>query len=438
MAQNYNDVTQKKLSKVEIGGQVRYLKDAAVRAILDTYGNVVTHNMASSISDGTTGVIATAKQVKDYVDAQVGSINKFDVQVYDKLPTATKDTMFILALVADESAEAGSYVEYITIRSKTAEAADYTYAWEQIGSTKTDLSGYVKKTQKVAGIDLQDDITVTELSGSTALNLKALSHKDNASGTVSTVDSITMDAVTVEGNATVTTTTTAMTSSGNFTPKGSVTGTVVPTGTVATTVATTDTAATITRGDYTPEGAVSVTLGGATFNQITGVGTQASFTEGKFTPASITKTDNTFAKTGITATVSADDDELLVFSAAQTGTATQITAFSGGSKTADTFTANTLPTMKSNTVSVSTASFTGVKAESLKVTGVNYQKPSGATSTFTGNAKGDAVTATFSGTQGSVSVSGNYEKADATAAYSSSVTPTVKSITRTNKTVTVQ
>lgn len=439
MAQNYNDAAQKKLSKVEIGGQVRYLKDAAVRAILDTYGDVVTHNVASTISDTATGAIATAKQVKDYVDAQVGSINKFDVQIYTELPTASKDTMYILALVADTKAEAGTYVEYITIRTKaTADSADYTYNWEQIGSTKTDLSGYVEKTQKVAGIDLQDDITVEELSGASALNLKALAHKDSASGSVSTVDTIAMNDVTVAGNATVTTTATPITSSGNFTPAGTVAGTVVPTGTVSTTVSTTDTSASLSTEDYTPTGSVSVTLGGATFNAITGVGSAASFTEGAFTPASITKTDGTFAKSGITASISTNDDELLVFSDAQTGTATQITAFNGGSKAADKFTANTLPTMTPNTVSVSTASFTGTKAEGLKVTDVTYKRASSASSTFTGNAKGDTIKATFAGTQGAVSVAGSYDKADTKAAYSSTVTPTVKTYNRTNKTVTVQ
>lgn len=57
---------------------------------------------------------------------------------------------------------------------------DSSHRLEEIGDTQIDLSDYVKKTTKIAGVDLENDITVEELS--TALNLKALSHKDSVSG----------------------------------------------------------------------------------------------------------------------------------------------------------------------------------------------------------------------------------------------------------------
>ena len=51
------------LSKVKIGSQVYYVKDADVRALLDTYGDIVTYNVEATLSDGNkipTGAAVTA------------------------------------------------------------------------------------------------------------------------------------------------------------------------------------------------------------------------------------------------------------------------------------------------------------------------------------------------------------------------------------------
>lgn len=40
------------------------------------------------------------------------------------------------------------------------------------GESSIDLSGYVQKTQTIAGIDLQDDITENELSDALGVNTK--------------------------------------------------------------------------------------------------------------------------------------------------------------------------------------------------------------------------------------------------------------------------
>lgn len=438
MANTYSDASKKLISKIQINGETRYVKDAAVRALLDTYGDVVTHNIASAISDGD-GKIATAATVKEYVDSQVGAINKFDVQKYATLPTASASTMYILALVEDATAKSGACAEYITIRTNTAEEGQdpvYTYAWEKIGTTEADLTDYVKKTTTIAGVDLQDNITKDEMN--TALDIKSLGHKDSASGTVSTVDEIAMNEMTVAGNAAVTTTETDIASTGTFTAAGTVAGTVVPTGTVAVNLSQTGTAATLTKGDYTPAGDVSVTLSGATFNKITSVGTLPTYTPAEYTAPSVNESKSLFATEGVTADIDETDDELLVIAAASTTNALTGTGFNAGSLTKATYSAGTLPTMEENTVGVATSTFTGEKSEGLAVTGVTYDKASVQSTSFTGNAEGDAITATFTGTANqAISVSGKYEKADATAAYSVAVTPTVKTITKTDKTVTV-
>lgn len=431
MAQTWTDTPT--LKQIKIGDNVYYIKDAAARAILDTYTALPTYTPTTDI--GATGnTVATTETIKRYVDAQVGAIHKFDVTIYEKLPAASADTMYILGLVADTKAEAGTYLEYITIRNGSE--GNYTYAWEQIGSTKTDLTDYVKKTTKVAGIALDHNITVEELSAATALNLKALSHKDSATGTVSTVDSAKVS-FTPAGSVAVTTTATPLTSEGNYTPAGTVTGTATPTGNVSVSVTNEAATATLTTSDYTPAGSVSVALSNATFNTVKSVGTAASFVEGAFTPATLEyNNNNSFATEGMTATVNTADESLELAVATKVA-ASVITSFNGGSKAADTFTPNETAQMQETTVGVQSAGFTGTKVENALVTGVSYSKASGATATFTGTASD--ITAKFAGTTATISVSGSYDKADAEATFTGiAVKDQEVTLTKTAKTITVQ
>lgn len=378
--------------------------------------------------------LPTAEAVKSYVDDQVGTIHKFDVVVdaagtvaAGPSVTASADTMYKIYLVPSDDAAAGSYIEYITIRSG-AEGA-YTYAWEAIGNTKVSLSGYVPTTTTIATIALDHNITVAELQG--VLKLGAMAYADKASGstTLETVDSITMKPVTVAGNATVTTKAAD---------------------------------ATLTKGDFTPAGTVSapaIDLTSTKKTFVTGLtgGKAASFTEGAFTPAAFqdgfytagaaaswtgkeyvaptmgNATIGKFASEGIVATVGTGEDaETLIFSAANKAdavtaqgefnagnvnfgtfdpgraTVIDITRFSGGSKAKDTFSANILQTVETGTINDVTAAtataptFTGTKSEGVLVTGVSY------------------------------------DKADATAAFSVSVTPETQAITKTAKPIEIE
>lgn len=431
MAQNWTDTPT--LKQIKIGDNVYFIKDAAARAILNTYTTLPTYAPTTDI--GATGnTVATTETIKRYVDAQVGAIHKFDVTIYEKLPAASADTMYILGLVADATAEAGTYLEYITIRNGSE--GNYTYTWEQIGSTKTDLTDYVKKATTVAGIALDHNITVDELSAASALNLKALSHKDSATGTLDTVDSAKVS-FTPAGSVTVTTTSTPLASKGEYTPAGTVTGTATPVGDVDVSVNNVDTAATLTTADYTPAGSVSVALSNATFNTVKSVGTAASFVEGAFTPATLEyNNNNSFATDGVTATVNTADESLELTVATKVA-ASVITSFNGGSKAADTFTPNETAQMQETTVGVRSAGFTGTKVENALVTGVSYSKASSATATFTGTASD--ITANFVGTAATISVSGSYDKANANATFTGTeVKDQEVTLTKTAKTITVQ
>lgn len=378
------------LSKVQLD-KLYEIKDAFAREELGKLGTVATHDIAIAISDGD-GKIADAATVKAYVDAQVGSIHKFDVKIYDELPTASKDTMFILGLVAEEGTVDGSYVEYITVENPAG-----TYAWEKIGTTQTDLADYVKKTLTIAGIDLADDITAEELK--TALGLKALAFKDSAKGTVAgqTITGVKATG-TITGSVAVAltqTATDAAVTKKDYTPAGTVTGSVTAAGTVATEISTESTAATLTRGDYTPAGTVTVTPASGSIDVIDSVGTAASKAADVFdggTAASFTQG----SKASWSASVD-DTTETLSFNFAPNGDDTfnpnTVATFTEGK-----FTPNTLPTKKAASVvtGITGAEFTGTKETGLKVTGANYDKAIGATSAFTGTSAD--INAEFAGT----------------------------------------
>lgn len=320
-------------------------------------------------------------------------------------------------------------------------------------------------------------------------SLGELAYKDEATGTVAgqTISGVKANgqsagSITVELEQSEH----AMNSTGKYTPAGNVTGTAMTAGSIAVTAKYDAADAVLSKGDYTPagtvtsdfghataaaelvmskhapEGSVSVTLSGNSFNTITGVGTQASFTEGEFTPASLNyaAADYSVAKEGLVGSV---EDECLTFTAAglEAISASKINSFNGGSKAADVFTTNSLPTMAAQTVGVQSASFTGVehdcvtgvnydkaslstltfagtKAEGALVTGVSYQKADIGSATFTG-ATVD-IAATFSGTEGDVTVAGTcHDYAVKTAEFNpAAIELAVGDITVAAKEVTVQ
>ena len=386
------------ISKIKLAnGTTVTIKDAKGRAdmttilgshALEALGAAAWKAVAANISgEG----LVDASVVKAYVDSQVGQIHNFDV-VIDAAGTAagpsvaaSADTMYKIYLVPSDDAAAGSYIEYITIRSGVEGA--YTYAWEAIGNTKVSLSGYVPTTTTIATIALDHNITVTGLQ--TALKLGAMAYADKASGsgTVQTIDSITMKPVTVAGNAAVTSKAADATlTKANYTPAGTISGSAISGGSIAVTLkdSTTKTEAELSTITYTPAGTIAAKEGGsfsalktATLGEVetggvlvegtvsapaitltseeatvaTGLtgGSKASFKEGVFTPAAFQEgfytagqaatwtgasynaptmgeaTTGKFASEGIVATVgSGADEETLIFSAA--GTADAVTA----------------------------------------------------------------------------------------------------------------
>lgn len=388
------------ISKIKLAnGTTVTIKDAQGRAnmttilgghALEALGAAAWKAVATEVSQSAD--LPTAEAVKSYVDSAVGKIHNFDVVIDADGSAATgpsvaasADTMYKIYLVPSGEAAAGEYIEYITIKSGDGEAA--TFKWEAIGSTKTNLIGYVPTTTTIATIALDHNITVAELQ--TALKLGAMAYAATASGsnTIDTVDSITMASMTVAGNAVVTSKAADATlTKADYTPAGTINSDAIKGGTVTVTLgdSATKTEAALSTSEFTPAGTIAAKEGGsfsalktATLGEVetggvlvegtisspeisltaadktfaTGLtgGSKASFTEGKFTPAAIqdgfytagaaatwTGADYTaptmgeaskakFASEGIVADVgSGDDAETLIFSAA--GTADAVTA----------------------------------------------------------------------------------------------------------------
>ena len=327
--------------------------------------------------------LVDAATVKAYVEAQIKTIPEFDVVIVadgEELPAASADTFHKIYLKKASATGTAQniYKEYITVKNGD------TYSWELIGDTAIDVSGKVDKTTTIAGIALDKNITVEQLQNALKLGAMAYADKASGSGTVQTIDSITMKEVTVAGNAAVTSKVADATlTKADYTPSGTITSDAIKGGTVTVTLgdSATKTEATLSTSEFTPAGTIAAKEGGsfsalktATLGEVetggvqiegtisspaisltaadktfaTGLtgGSKASFTEGAFTPAAIQDgfytagraatwegADYTaptmgeaskakFASEGIVATIgSGVDAETLIFSTASTADA---------------------------------------------------------------------------------------------------------------------
>lgn len=87
-------------------------------------------------STSTNSNAAGSKAVYDFVTAAIANLATFSTEIVETLPTAGESN--ILYLVAKTTAESGNiYDEYLYINN----------AWESIGTTAIDLSGYVQSNE---------------------------------------------------------------------------------------------------------------------------------------------------------------------------------------------------------------------------------------------------------------------------------------------------
>ena len=416
MAQTYTHTPT--LSKVKLGATTYYLKDADVRAILDTFGNVVTENKATKIENGATG-IPNADQVYDFVVQQVTEVGKAL-----NLIAATDHT-------AVEEPRVGDFV----VESDGSEWVYDGNGWREVGTE----NAYVKKTFTIAGVDMQDNITKAELQQ--ALELHALAYMDAGSVAVTTPDGINSFSTGKAGEYDVASTPVSVPATYDaldVTPAGSVeltAGTAAAASYDKTTSITMATAAPAEgqSATYTPAGevtvtSVTVTPSNVSVAKVTDAGTAYQLTEGSVAHA--TDTTSQFAVAGMLASIDAEDNEMLVLADATKADA--VTAVGAITYTAPTL-SGALPTFGTESV-VSGISSASAEA-SFAGTGVMINATPAYTSanatmtqpTFTASFEGTsksvtpsvATTVSAAGTDGKVTVA------------SESITPTLQTSEKT-------
>lgn len=414
MANTYSNTPV--LSKVKIGSEIYWLKDADVRALLDTYGDAVKYSVDTTFAEDSEN-LATSKAIAAYIEGEIAGLTgaMHFVGVKEELP-------------ADSDGEAGDVIivgttEYVHNGTKWVEIGD-----EGIYQTIAGAEAkFVQKTFTIANIDMNDNITADELKA--ALELKALAYKDSASATLTDyATSINGAAYTPAGSVAVTLnhTSTTMSADGTFTPAGTVSGNVTAAGTVS--IARDDENGTAVSGTVSAP-AITVTPTTTQVQHIDSVGTLPSYTAAQYTAPSVNEARAQFASEGLVAAMDATDTEMLVFTAAGKADALTGTGFNAGSYTAAEFNAGALPTLG---------------AAQTVVTGI--EKAEASAPTFSGDKFGAtfagsqvAISADFAGTEGNVSVSGNYDKAGVeSAAFTGTEATITPELVVGNKTITVQ
>ena len=404
------------LSKVKIGDIVYYLKDADVRKILDTYGSAVTYNVDTTFNKDSDN-LATSKAVATFLENAITGLSgaMHFAGIKEELPASANNGEVVIVGTA----------EYVWSNDKSGGAGWILIGDEGVYATISGVeAAYVKKTLTIAGINLEDAITADELK--TALGLKALAYKDSASGTIEGVVTGVKDAkYTPAGSVAVTLnhTSTAMTSTGSFTPAGSVSGNVTAAGTVA--IARDDVNGVAVSGSISAP-TITITPSTTEVQHIDSLGTLPSYTAAQYTAPSVAEAKAKFASEGIVASVNGEE---LVLTAAGKADALTATGFDAGSYVAAEFNAGALPTLGAvQTVVTGIASAT---SSAPVFTGDKFG------ATFSGSEV--AIAASFSGQEGTVNVSGNYEKVGVESASFTGTEATIShEVTTGSKSVTVQ
>lgn len=119
--------------------QIKAKIDAMIDAMAVTIDSTIT-------ADSTNANAAGSKAVYDFVTKAIADVSGFHAEIVSELPETGKTN--ILYLVAKTEAASGDgYDEYLYING----------AWERVGSTDIDLSGYVQASEMHA-------ITNTEIT----------------------------------------------------------------------------------------------------------------------------------------------------------------------------------------------------------------------------------------------------------------------------------
>lgn len=143
--------------------QIRSLANSAVQP------SVLQAAIADFITKSVDDLVNYYKKSETYTKAEVngliGAIKQFTYRVASSLPTASESTMYIIYLIPSSNASTQNVKdEFITIQNGSS------YSWEQIGSTKIDLSDY-STTEEMNAAILSGLNNLSFLTGEKVVNL---------------------------------------------------------------------------------------------------------------------------------------------------------------------------------------------------------------------------------------------------------------------------
>lgn len=394
------------ISKLTIGDQTYYLKDAEARELLKTLGTAAKKDVAAGVSADEQGLV-TGAQVQAAIASISGSMHfRGVVTSFDDITDPAAGDVIIIGV------------------------KEYVYggdpaAWHELG----DESIYALKTVTIGTQNLSTNINLDTLAAD--MGLGKLAKKDSAIGTVA---GQTISGLKAKGNTAgsiaveLTQTSTAATlTKSDYTPSGDVVGSVTAAGTVS--IAKDAENGTQISGSVSAP-TVTVTPATDSIKKVTSVGTLPTKAADSFTPNG----DDTFTA-GSQAAWNANVDEAsetLSFSF----TANTLPTFTQGAKasyTEGTFDAGTLPELAATGTTVVTG-ITKAEASAPTFTGDKFA------ASFTGTSAD--ITATFTGDKTSVVSGVNYDKAtvdaEATKFTGAAVELAVDDVVVTAKEVTVQ
>lgn len=368
----FNPVNVPVISKMTVGNETYYLKDAEARALLALLGEAAKKDVASGVSSDDHGLV-TGAQVQAAIAGLSGAMHFRGV--VESLPATTE-----------------GYEDGDVILVGTKEYVCSAGKWVELG----DEGIYALKSVTIGTQDLSKNISLDVLK--TDLGLGALAYKDSATGTVA---SQTISGVKATGNsagsidvALTQTATAATLTHEDYTPAGDVTGTVVANGSVG--IAKSDAGTQISGTVSAPT--VTVTPATDSIKKVTSVGTLPTKAADTFVPNG----DDQFTAGSKAAwSASVDDNETLSFSF----TANTLPTFTQGAKASYTegaFTQGTLPELAAEGTPVVTG-ITKAEASAPVFTGDKFA------ATFTG-ASAD-ISATFAGEKKSIVSGVTYDKA---------------------------
>ena len=163
--------------------QVSVLISTAVAAALGNFYNksqvdaLIADFITKSVNDLTYYYLKSETYTQSEVQQLIAAVKQFRYQTAATLPTATAQTMGIIYLIPSTNpATQNVKDEFITVES-TNDQDETVYAWEQIGSTTVDLSGYYTSSQTDTAISnaltaaLADYSTTTQMGDAITLAL---------------------------------------------------------------------------------------------------------------------------------------------------------------------------------------------------------------------------------------------------------------------------